>query len=212
MLHLLGQFVLVGRAAEPGFERLHRLVELAGLGADQPRHPVHGPQFVEHGAADARHAVGLELHAARQVEGVDGVHQAEDAGRDQVVQLDAFGQPRPDPLAVVLHQRQVDLDQPVAQVLVVGVALELDPQLFNVFRSDSGGHDILRDGALAAPFQFRFLVGLAGLPRGPGLRGLLLFQFGQDAAADRIADDAFGQPADHRAYDRKGQKTKPRRP
>ena len=115
--------------------------------ADQPRHPVHRPQLVEHRAADARHAVGLELHAARQVEGVDGVHQAEDAGRDQVVQLDAFGQPRPDPLAVVLHQRQVHLDQPVAQLLVGQVLLELDPELLDIFRSDSGCHAILRDGA-----------------------------------------------------------------
>ena len=51
-----------------------------------------------------------------EVEGVDGVHQAEDAGADQVVQLHAVGQPGPDPLGVVLDQRQVPFDQPVAQL------------------------------------------------------------------------------------------------
>ena len=77
----------------------------------QPRHPVHRPQLVQHGPADAGHAVRLELHAAGQVERVDRVHQAEHAGGDQVVQLHAVGQPRPDPLGVVLDQRQVAFDE-----------------------------------------------------------------------------------------------------
>ena len=104
---------------------------LLALRAHQPRHPVHRPQLVEHRAADTRHAVGFELHAARQVERVDRVHQAEHAGRDQVVQLDAVGQPRPDPLAVVLHQRQVLLDEPIAKLLVGRIGLEVLPDFIN---------------------------------------------------------------------------------
>ena len=128
---LLGQFVVGGRPAVPGFELLAGLFQLGGLAADQARHPVHRPQLVEHGAADARHAVGLELDAALEVEGVDRVHQAEDAGGDQVVEIDAVGQPRPDPLGVVLDQRQVPLDQLVPQFRG-GVFLELPPEFGHI--------------------------------------------------------------------------------
>ena len=111
-----GHLVGPRRPAERGFERLAGLFHLAGLAAHQPRHPVHRAQLVEHGAADARHAVGLELDAALEVEGVDGVHQAEDAGADEVVEIDAVGQPRPDAFGVVLDQRQIPLDELIAQL------------------------------------------------------------------------------------------------
>jgi hypothetical protein len=86
-----------------------------GAGADQARDPVHRAQLVENRAADARGAVGFELDAALQVEGVDGVHQAEDAGGHQVVQLDLIGQLDVDPLGVVAHQMEIILHQDVAQ-------------------------------------------------------------------------------------------------
>ena len=129
-----------------------RFVELAGLAAHQPRHPVHRAQLVEHGAADTRHAVGFELHAARQVERVDGVHQAEHAGRDQVVELHAVGQPRPDPLAVVLHQRQILLDQPIAEFLVRRVRLVAFPNFVNLnsLLNRHRRHAILRERPAAA--------------------------------------------------------------
>ena len=101
------------------------------LGADQARHPVHRPQLVEHGAADPRDAVGLELDAAAQVERVDRIHQAEDAGGDQVVEIDPLGQALPDPLGVVLDQGQVPLDEPIAQVRG-GVFLELPPEFGHI--------------------------------------------------------------------------------
>ena len=80
-----------------------------------------------------------------EVEGVDRVHQAEHAGRDQVVEFDAFGQPGPDSLAVVFDQRQVHLDQPVAHVLVVGIGLEGLPDLRHFLSSDGHYHPILHD-------------------------------------------------------------------
>ncbi len=66
-------------------QRFESLVQLAGLRAYQARHPVHGAQLVEHGATDTRHAIRFEFDAARQIERVDGVHQAEDTGRDEVI-------------------------------------------------------------------------------------------------------------------------------
>ncbi len=116
--HVLGQFQFGRMTAEFGFQRLVRFAQLAGLGAHQTRHPVHGPQFVQHGTANSRHAIRFELDAASQIEGVDGVHQAEHAGRDQVVQFDAFGQPCPDAFAVVFDQRQVAFDQTIAEFLL----------------------------------------------------------------------------------------------
>ena len=127
----LGELGVGGRPAVLGLERLAGLLHLGVLGADQAGDPVHGPQLVEHGPADARDAVGLELDAAAQVEGVDGVHQAEDARRDQVVEIDPLGQALPDPLGVVLDQGQVPLDQVVAQGRG-GVFLELPPEFGHI--------------------------------------------------------------------------------
>ena len=123
-------------------------MSLRGLGAHEPRDPVHAAELVEHGAADARDAVGFELDAAAHVEGVDGVHEAEDAGGDEVVELDAVGQPRPDALAVVFHERQVVFDEPVAE-LAAGILFELLPDFGDIFRRrfpcDNRCHAILRD-------------------------------------------------------------------
>lgn len=63
----------VAAAAEHHFEGFAGRLELALLGAHEPGHPVHAAEFVQHGAADSRHAVGFELHAAVEVEGVDMV-------------------------------------------------------------------------------------------------------------------------------------------
>ena len=89
--------------------------------------PVHGPQFVEHGASDPRHAVRLELDAPAEIECVDRIHQAEYPRRDQIVEIDPFREALPDPFGVVLDQRQISLDQVVAQIRG-GVFLELPPE------------------------------------------------------------------------------------
>ena len=73
------------------------------------------------------HAVGLELDAPAQVEGVDRIHQAEDPRGDQVVEIDPLGEALPDPLGVVLDQGQVAFDQLIAQFRG-GVFLELPPE------------------------------------------------------------------------------------
>jgi hypothetical protein len=106
-----GHFLGARRTAQFGFQPFADFFELGMLAANQARHPVHRAQFVEHRAADARHAIGLELDAALQVEGVDRVHQAEDAGGDQIVEIDAVGQPSPDAFGVIFDQRQITFDQ-----------------------------------------------------------------------------------------------------
>jgi hypothetical protein len=73
-------------------------------------------QFVQHGSADSRHTVSLKFHAALQIEGVNGIHQAKNPGAYQIVQFDALGQPGPDPLGVVFHQMEVTLDQMIAKI------------------------------------------------------------------------------------------------
>src|SRR3974390_2168386 len=47
--------------------------------------PVHRAEFVEDGAADSGGAVCFEFDAAIEVEGVDGVHEPENAGGHEVV-------------------------------------------------------------------------------------------------------------------------------
>ena len=95
------------------------------------RNPVHGPQLVEHGPADARYAVGLELDAPGQVERVDRIHQAEHSRGDQIVEIDPLGKALPDPFGVVLDQGQVALDQMIPQFRG-GVFLELPPEFGHI--------------------------------------------------------------------------------
>ena len=93
-------------------------VELMGPGPHQPRDPVHAAEFVEDGAADARGAIGFELDAAVRIEGVDGVHQAEDAGADEIVEFDLVGQFDIDPLGGVLDQGKIMFEERIAGFLV----------------------------------------------------------------------------------------------
>ncbi len=67
----------------------HRDLDLAHVLAHVARHPVAAAQLVEHGAADALHRIGLELRAMGFFIAADGVQQADHAGLDQVVDLDA---------------------------------------------------------------------------------------------------------------------------
>ena len=162
--HVRGDLGVGRRPAQLRLQCLDRLVEFAGLRPHQAGHPVHRPQFVEHRPADARHAVGLELHAPRHVERIDRVHQAERARRYEIVEFDAVRQARPDALAVVFDQRQKDLDEPVTKLLVRLVGLEGRPdfehllgrRLRRIVR-----HDILLERALHA----RSRSGVSAMPR-----------------------------------------------
>ena len=76
--------------------------------------------------------------------------------RDQVVELDAVGQPRPDALGVVLDQRQVVFDELVAE-LAAGIFFELLPDFGDIFgrglpsgSGDNRCHAILRDASRTA--------------------------------------------------------------
>ena len=89
LIEIMPTYVGGGFGRKTGFEVA---VEAVRLQAHEARHPVLRTQFVEDRAADARRAVGLELDAARQVEAVDRVHQAERAGRAEVVDVDRLRQ------------------------------------------------------------------------------------------------------------------------
>src|SRR5690606_25179094 len=95
------------------FEALTRGLHLAGSMTDQPRDPVHGAEFVQYRAADARGAVGLELHAATEVVGIDGVHEAEEPGAHEVLDIDLVRQALVDLLGVVADQREELLDEEI---------------------------------------------------------------------------------------------------
>jgi len=129
---LFGQFVLGRVPPQSGFQRLGGFLQFAGLGAYQPGHPIHRAQFVQHRSPDAGNAVRFELDAPRQIEGVDGIHQSEHAGRDQVIQFDPLGQTLPDPFGIVADQRQVFLNQPISEALVVLVLLVRSPDLLDI--------------------------------------------------------------------------------
>jgi hypothetical protein len=80
------------------------------------------------------------------VERVDRVHQAEDAGRHEIVEFDPLGESRPNAFAVVFHERQVLFDQAIAEILIIRIRLEFAPYLIDVgCRSQSRRHAILRD-------------------------------------------------------------------
>ena len=68
-------------------QRFARGIELAPLAADAAR-PGIAAQRVDHRAADAPLGEGLELDAARLVEAVGGVDQAEDAVLHEVADVD----------------------------------------------------------------------------------------------------------------------------
>ena len=132
-LQLGGNVRVGGGIAEFHLGLLASGFQLARFAANQSRHPVHRAEFVEHRATNTRHAVSFKLHAALHVERFDRVHQAEHAGGDQVIQIDAVGQLRPDPFGVVADQRQVALHQRVAKLLILLVLLVVDPNLGELF-------------------------------------------------------------------------------
>ena len=87
---------------------------LLALDRTKSRHPVHRSQFVEHGTPNSRNAIRFEFDAARKVERVNGVHEAEDASGNQIVQFNAIRQSCPDAFAVVLDQGQVVFHESIA--------------------------------------------------------------------------------------------------
>ena len=134
----LGDFFFGGRAAEFHFELLGDGVELVGAGADEAGDPVHGAQFIEDGAADTRCAEGFELDAAFEVEGFDGVLEAEDAGLHEVVELHFVGELGVDAFGVVLDHGEVFHHEQVAQLFGL-VLFESLPDVVDVLLNGCGG-------------------------------------------------------------------------
>ena len=142
-----GDFIFGGGAAEFHLQLFGDHIELVGARADQSRNPVHGAQFVEDSAADARGAVGFELDAALEVEGFDGVLQAKNPGLHEVVEFDFVGQFGVDALGVVLDHGKVFHHEQVAQLLRLGL-FEGAPDVVDVLYNSRSGGVCFRHGSL----------------------------------------------------------------
>jgi hypothetical protein len=71
------------------------------------RHPVERAELVEDGALDAELGVGLELAVLLGVVLLDRVHEPDDAGVVEVVEVDVRGQPHGDAVDDVADERGV---------------------------------------------------------------------------------------------------------
>src|SRR5262245_58894330 len=142
-LHLLGDLAVGGRPAQFSFRLLAGRFHLAGLAADEARYPVHRAQLVEHRPPDPWYTIRFELDSPSQIEGFDRVHQAEDACRDQVIQVYAVGELRPHTFGIVADQGQVFFDQDVAQFLAGLVFFEFLPDFADI-AFELGNHLTLR--------------------------------------------------------------------
>ncbi len=83
-----GDLFLVGRAAQLGLQAAGGVAQLVRQAAHVTRQRVARAQVVQHRAADAELGEGLEAIDALGVKALGGLHQADDARRDQVVDLD----------------------------------------------------------------------------------------------------------------------------
>ena len=88
---------------------------------DKTGDPVHGAEFVEDGAPDTGSAVGLELDAAREVVGVDGVHEPEEPRAHEVLEVHFIGEALVDAFRVVTNKVEELLHDVVAEILGVVV-------------------------------------------------------------------------------------------
>src|SRR5580692_1651982 len=99
---------------QPLFGRADGGFNLFGALALLARRPVETAQAVENRSADLILGVSLEFHVLRRVETVDGRDQADDAGRNQIVQADALWQPVVNAARDQANLRQVLQDQLLA--------------------------------------------------------------------------------------------------
>ena len=118
-------------------ERGDRALDLPRARADRARNPVERAQLVDDRAADARHREGLELDLAVGVEALDRADEAEQPVRDEILLVHVRRQARPDATGDELHEWRVGQDQPVAEVLIVRLAVLL-PERLGLVRSSHG--------------------------------------------------------------------------
>ena len=88
----LGDLLVIGRAAELRLEPAGGVAQLVREAPHVARQRVTRAQVVEHGAADAELGEGLEAVDALRIEALGRLHEADDARRDEVVDLDVGGQ------------------------------------------------------------------------------------------------------------------------
>jgi hypothetical protein len=89
-------------------------------GPDEPGDPVHTPQFIQDRALDARSTIGLELDPSRRIVRIDGVHESENTGADEIVQFHFVRQFGMKSLGGVSDQIAVVFHQEIAVVAVPG--------------------------------------------------------------------------------------------
>src|SRR5690606_29008404 len=132
-LEALGHLEVRRRAAQLDLEGLPHLVDAIGLVPDDARHPIERAQLIEDGAANPGRAIGLEFHPPIEIEPIHGVHETEDSGALQIVELAILGQLREEPFGDIADEWQIALDQDVAQALIAR-RLEPAPHLFDLSR------------------------------------------------------------------------------
>ena len=89
---LTGRFFLGGGALQTLLRRGHRRFDLARFAPLLARHPVHFTQAVQNRPPDLVLRIGLELDVEARIEVVNGRNEAENPGRNQVVQADVLGE------------------------------------------------------------------------------------------------------------------------
>lgn len=114
--HLFGDFVVGGCSSEFLFEFPDDLGEFLFLAPHRARSPVLLPEVIEHSPAYAELGVGVELDAPVGDELVYRVDKAEDAGVDDIFDLDACRQAQTQPFGYEFDQWGILPDQFVPTV------------------------------------------------------------------------------------------------
>ena len=120
------QLLIVGSAPKVAGEIAHRPLVVPGAFAGAARYPVAGAQLVDHRTPDAHHRVGRKGIVASRVEAIEGVHQADHAGMEQVIAVDIGRQVSANPVDHGVDQRQVAEDLGLAMLLDIPVELTVE--------------------------------------------------------------------------------------
>ena len=78
-LHLVCDFLICWRAAEPVQQLGMRALQQRNALVNRTRNPIHGSNFVQHGAPNTKLRIGFELRFPTGVVFIHRVHQSHDA-------------------------------------------------------------------------------------------------------------------------------------
>ena len=121
--------------AEAGEEGVASPLDPPALAPDRARGPVLLAELVDEGAGDARPGVLLEARALGGIEAVDRLHQRDEAGRREVVELAVRGQLAHLARRDVANHRRVREDELVARAGVPPL-LPIAPERFGLRRGE----------------------------------------------------------------------------